>query len=125
MNFSGGNTDVFGVVNSTAGTRVIISGGSTATFYDAFTNNANEVRTSANSATVFFGLVNGAGPFTGTGEVYYEGGYSPGNSPALVTTESSIFFGNNNTLTMEIGGIVAGSTVKEPVFSICEVSVTF
>lgn len=117
MNFSGGNSDVFGVVNSVAGSRVITSGGSTATFYDAFTNNATEVRTSANSATVFFGLVNGAGPFTGTGEVYYEGGYSPGNSPALVTTESSIFFGNNNTLTMEIGGITAGSEYDKLVFN--------
>ena len=58
--------------------------------------------------TVFFGLVNGAGPFTGSGTVFFEGGYSPGNSPASVLHEGDLFFGGASTLTMELGGLLLG-----------------
>jgi hypothetical protein len=61
------------------------------------------------SNIVFFGEVRGAGSFTGTGTVYFEGGYSPGNSPAAVTLGADVIFGDANTLTLELGGLVAGS----------------
>ena len=108
MNFSGGLADVFGTVNLLAGSKLITTGGGISTFYGAVTHNATEVRTSAGAQTVFFGLVNGAGPFTGTGTVFFEGGYSPGNSPASVLHEGDLFFGGASTLTMELGGLLLG-----------------
>jgi fibronectin-binding autotransporter adhesin len=109
INFSGGLAEVFGTVNLLAGSRVITSGGGDSIFYGAVTHNGTEVRTSAGAQTVFFGLVNGAGPFTGTGTVYMEGGYSPGNSPAAVTLDTELIFGDAATLTLELGGLAAGS----------------
>ena len=109
INFSVGLAEVFGTVNLLAGSRVITSGGGDSIFYGAVTHNGTEVRTSAGAQTVFFGLVNGAGPFTGTGTVYMEGGYSPGNSPAAVTLDTELIFGDAATLTLELGGLAAGS----------------
>jgi hypothetical protein len=113
MNFSAGLTDVFGVVNLLAGSKLITSGGATTTLYGPVTHNGVEVRTSAGASTVFFGLVNGAGPFTGLGEVFFEGGYSPGNSPASVLLDSGVVFGDENTLTLELGGLTAGSSYDQ------------
>ncbi len=117
MNFSAGITDVFGAVNLLTGAKITTSGGGTATFYDAVTHNGAEVRTSAGARTVFFGPVHGAGPFTGAGQVYFENGYSPGNSPALVTSEAEIFFTDASVLTMEIGGLTAGTGYDRLVFN--------
>ena len=109
MNFSGGLAEVFGTVNLLAGSRVITSGGGDSIFFGAVTHNGAEVRTSAGAQTVFFGPVNGAGPFTGTGSVFIEGGYSPGNSPASVLHEGDLAFGGSSSLTLEIGGLVSGA----------------
>ena len=109
MNFSGGLADVFGTVNLLAGSKLITTGGGISTFYGAVTHNATEVRTSAGAQTVFFGLVNGAGPFTGTGSVFFEGGYSPGNSPASVLHEGDLVLGGSATLTLELGGLLRGA----------------
>jgi hypothetical protein len=38
-----------------------------------------------------------------------EGGYSPGNSPAAVTLDTDVVFGDAATLTLELGGLTAGS----------------
>jgi hypothetical protein len=92
-----------------AGSRLIVSGGATASFFDVFRHSGIEVRTSTGSNTVFFGEVRGAGNFTGTGTTYFEGGYSPGNSPALITHEGSVVFGSLNTVTMELGGTARGA----------------
>ena len=109
ISFSGGDTQVYGTVQMLAGSHLVISGGATASFYDVFRHNGAEVKASANSALVFFGEVRGAGSFTGTGTVYLEGGYSPGNSPAAVVVDTSLVFGDATTLTLELGGLTAGS----------------
>jgi hypothetical protein len=50
--------------------------------------------------------VSGAGSFTGN--VVFNGGYSPGNSPASVTLQNATFTAVN-TLTMELAGTTQGS----------------
>jgi hypothetical protein len=109
LSFSGGDTQVYGTVQMLGDSRLIASGGATATFFDVFRHNGAEVKASAGSALVFFGEVRGAGSFTGTGTVYMEGGYSPGNSPAAVTLDTDVVFGDAATLTLELGGLTAGS----------------
>ena len=112
-----GNTRIDGDVTNTAGARIITSGGSTTTFYDDVIHNGSEIRTSAGGATVFFGAVSGAGPFTGTGTVYFEGDLRPGNSPAVVTFSPQIVFSPSNVLTVELGGRVAGTGYDKLVFT--------
>lgn len=55
---------------------------------------------------VLSGDVSGAGSFSG--KVGFTGSYSPGNSSAIVDVET-ILLSADNTLTMEIGGRVAGT----------------
>ncbi|MHC4995776.1 MAG: PEP-CTERM sorting domain-containing protein [Planctomycetota bacterium] len=106
---SAGLTDVFGdVFNVTTG-QIIVTGFATATFYNDFTHEGAEVRVSEGSAAVFFGDVTGSGPFTGAGEVFFEGDVFPGSSPAAVSFGGNLTFGPASTLTSEIGGTVAGA----------------
>jgi hypothetical protein len=60
----------------------------------------------AGEELVFEGLVSGAGSFTGS--LVFNGGFSPGNSPASVHLDS-VAFGANAELTMELGGLIAGT----------------
>jgi fibronectin-binding autotransporter adhesin len=109
FNLSGGDTLVFGTVSNNAGGRIIASGGSTASFFDVFRHAGGEVKASAGSALVFFGEVRGPGSFTGSGTIYMEGGYSPGASPASVSIAPQMIFTDTNVLTLEIGGLAAGT----------------
>ncbi len=104
-----GDARFYGDVTNAAGARIITSGGSTTTFYDDVIHNGTEIRTSAGGSSVFFGAVSGAGPFTGTGTVYFEGDLRPGNSPALVRYGGDVALGGASTLALEIGGLLAGS----------------
>jgi len=107
--FSGGFSDVYGNVNNNGTAKVIVSGNSTSTFYDDLVHNGSEIRVSAGSSAVFFGTVSGAGPYTGTGDLFFEGGLNFGNSPALVTVGGNITLGENNTTVMELGGLSRGN----------------
>jgi hypothetical protein len=78
-------------------------------FNDNVTHNGDEIRTSPTNTTVFFGNVTGAGPFTGPGTVRFEGTFSPGNSPAVVTLEGDLSLGSDAILNMELGGTSEGS----------------
>jgi autotransporter family porin len=108
MQFSGGPTDVYGNVSFTGGTgggELINSGGANVvTFYGNVTHNGDEIRTSPTNTTVFFGDVTGAGPFTGTGAVRFEGSFAPGNSPAAVEIEGDVQLGADARLQLELGG---------------------
>jgi hypothetical protein len=57
----------------------------------------------------FNGLVSGAANFPGAGEVKLNGGYQPGDSAALVQFAGDVSFGNANILSMEVGGLQAGT----------------
>lgn len=67
------------------------------------------VDTTEGSTTAFTGLVSGAGNFAGFGTVEFDGGYSPGNSPAAVTVQGDLVLGGSNDLTMELGGTALGT----------------
>ena len=68
MAFSAGVTDVFGAVTNAAGSKTIVTGNSTTTFYDAVTNDpASSIVVSSGSTIVFLSQVAGFAPFTGAG----------------------------------------------------------
>jgi len=66
LGVSFGTTDISGAINnSTAESKIILSGNSNTTFYDDVTN-AGLIKVSSGSTAVFFGNLQGASP-TGTG----------------------------------------------------------
>ena len=73
-----------------------------------FINQGHVEETSAQPADFieFTGNVSGAGDYAGS--IVFSGTFTPGNSPALVSFED-IAFGLDSVLTMEIGGLFAGS----------------
>ncbi len=108
VNLSGGITDVLGDVTNLANGQIIVSGGATVTFFDDLVHNGSEIRVSAGSSAVYFGTVSGAGPFTGNGTNFFEGQFSPGNSPTVTSFEGDVAFGAASTLVIELGGLLAG-----------------
>jgi T5SS/PEP-CTERM-associated repeat protein len=107
--FSGGTTDVRGDVQNNPGGVIVSAGGGVVTFYDDVVHNGTEIRTNAGARTVFFGGQSGAGPFTGTGTVEYNGDLRPGNSPANVTYAGNVILNPSAKLHMELGGTTPGS----------------
>ncbi len=63
----------------------------------------------AGTTLTFSAKASGAGNFTGAGTVRYDGTFSPGNSPALITYGGDVVFGNLLTVNMEIGGLARGT----------------
>jgi probable HAF family extracellular repeat protein len=108
LNVTFGGAQIFGNVANMAGGKVILSGNSNTTFYNDVSNNG-ELRVSAGSTAVYFGLVKGAGQFTGSGSSFYEGGFHVGNSPAIVTMSGAATFDSLSILDMDIGGTVPGA----------------
>ena len=103
INFSAGFTDVtgFDYVNKPTG-KTIVTGGSTSTFFLPVTNEpGSELRVSTNSTAVFFGPVTGAGAFTGTGTVVFEGPVSAG------------MIDRDGTTVVEAAGTLAVQHVRE------------
>jgi hypothetical protein len=107
--FSGGTTDVRGDVQNNPGGVIVSAGGGVVTFYDDVIHNGTEIRTNAGSRTVFFGGQSGAGPFTGTGNVEYNGDLRPGNSPANVTYAGDMILNPSTKFHVELGGPIPGA----------------
>jgi hypothetical protein len=61
------------------------------------------------SMAVFTALVHGTGNYQGGGTFWFEGVFSPGDSPAAVDVNGDLAFGPQATLTMELGGLTPGS----------------
>jgi hypothetical protein len=107
-----GNSGVFGSVVNQTGGQILLSGQGTTTFYDAVELQAgSELRTSAGASAVFFGAVaqRSGALLTGTGQKYFEGGLSIGNSPGLGEDAGSVSFGLGSIYLAEIGGTVLGT----------------
>ncbi|MHC4994706.1 MAG: hypothetical protein ACYTGQ_06580 [Planctomycetota bacterium] len=99
-----GTHDVFGDITNQPGARIVVTGGSQATFYDDINNNG-EIRVSDNTSAVFFGELSGAGQITGSGgHVFIEGGLAPGNSPGAMTFGAPLTLGDDAITTIEIAG---------------------
>lgn len=111
-NLSAGGTLVtvnglrLGGAASVDATKVLTATGA-AVIQGAFTNNGVvNGPTAAGQFLTMQNLVDGAGSFTGN--VVFNGGWSPGNSPAAVTVGDAAL-GGFNILTMELGGVAPGS----------------
>ncbi len=81
--FTSGANHVFGDVMNEGGGVMVTTGGATTTFHDDMLHNGTEIRTSGDSRSVFPGSVAGAGSFTGTGGVYFEGDLRPGKQSGV------------------------------------------
>lgn len=108
ISFSFGPSSITAPITNQAGAKLIVSNGAQATFASNLVN-AGELRVSAGGAANFFGLVSGAGAINGTGQIRFEGGYSPGGSPALVTINPDVTIGTGSTVLMELGGTIPGA----------------
>ncbi|MEO1497014.1 MAG: PEP-CTERM sorting domain-containing protein [Planctomycetota bacterium] len=97
---------VIGDVTNNA-TGVISSSGGTTMFFDDVVNNG-EIRTNANSFTVYFGSYSGNGD-TGTGTVIMEGDLKPGSSPGLMAFGGDLVLGDQSTTEIELGGLTPGT----------------
>jgi hypothetical protein len=112
ITLSAGFTDIYGDVRLLPGSasRVGVGAGAVVTFYDDVIHNAIEFLLQGSGRAVFFGSLTGAGGFQGsTGNVELFGDYRPGNSPASVTFEGSLFLQNSTGLFIEIGGPTPGT----------------
>jgi T5SS/PEP-CTERM-associated repeat protein len=106
--FSAGTSDVYGRVANTGNGNIVTVGGGTTTFHDDMIHNGAEIRTALGARTVFLGAETGAGNFTGTGVVEFQGDLRPGNSPAAINFAGDMELGHSARLKVEIGGITAG-----------------
>jgi fibronectin-binding autotransporter adhesin len=89
VQLSAGLTDIFGNVTSNSASKIILSGGGTASFYNNVTmNSGSEFRVSTASTAVFFGNLSGSNFFAGSGVKDFEGGSS--TLGAVSTTGSTI-----------------------------------
>jgi hypothetical protein len=109
MAFSGGNSDILGDIANQTNGQIVTSGLGITTFFDDVIHNGNEIRTAEGSATVFLGEFSGAGSFTGTGSVFFEGDLRPGNSPDIVSFAGDVILGSTSRSIFELSGTELGS----------------
>lgn len=105
----GGDADVYGVFNNDAdgtpeGGELVVSGGASVAFYGDVVNNGNKFKVSPNANVAVFGDYSGAGPISGGGGVWFEGGFSPGASPAYLQYGVGINYTDSAVLKFEILG---------------------
>ena len=108
LRFVDGGGQVTGGLTMTGGT-VRVEGASIAELAYLDSNPGSEFWIDPNARARFSGLVTGSADFRGGGTVEFLGGLSPGNSPAAISFEGDVLLGSNNVLTLELGGLIAGS----------------
>jgi len=113
MVFSNATSSVFGdLVNDTGDDAkgITVTGNANMTFWDDVTHNADSLlKVSSGSSATFLGTFDGTGSIVGGGDVYFEADLTPGSSPAEVTYDANVYFGNEATANMEIAGIMLGT----------------
>ncbi|MCX5683196.1 MAG: PEP-CTERM sorting domain-containing protein [Planctomycetota bacterium] len=109
ITFSAGVSELFmDELTNAPGAKVSVIGNSTTTFAgDVHNEGMIWVRTG--SMAVFTALVHGTGTYQGGGTFWFEGEFSPGDSPAAVDVNGDLAFGPQARLTMELGGLTAGA----------------
>jgi T5SS/PEP-CTERM-associated repeat protein len=108
MIFTSGTTDVIGHINNMAGASISTIGSGTTYFHGDVVHNGTAIETAAGSTSEFRGMVSGSGPFTGAGTVRFLGGFRPGSSPAIVSFEGNLEFGDAMETLIELGGLTDG-----------------
>jgi hypothetical protein len=104
MQLSGGAIDIYGPVSNSGVGSITTAAGSIATFYNNVSHSGAQIRTAAGAYTVFFGIVQGTGPFTGPGSVDFEGTYLPGNAGANVSFASDPILVSKGAIVVNEGG---------------------
>jgi len=112
-----------GRLNSFSGTRLgplgsvdpskVLTATGSATIASAFRNNGTVNGPTGADWLTFTDDVTGAGSYTGN--VRFDDGFSPGNSPAIVSLENGLL--NGAHLTMEIGGDTPGTEYDQLLIS--------
>ena len=108
MLFSGGFADILSDITCYDGSQFIVSGGGTATvFGPAEFMDGAELRISELSNAVFFDHVDlrQGSILSGSGNAYFEGGLSIGNSPTRQEFSFGVTLGASSDLLLEIAGI--------------------
>ncbi|RQO57947.1 hypothetical protein DBR47_14220 [Paucibacter sp. KBW04] len=109
-----GRAEILGNVYNNARGLIHAQDGADLTIWDGLVNDG-EVRVSGGARIVYAGAVSGKGSFTGLEGMHrFEGGYSPGASPAEVQMGNVQFA---SLVTMELGGLSPGSQHDRIVFS--------
>ena len=107
-----GVSDISGGINNTSDGEIIVTGGGQVTFYGDIVQNGT-LRVSATGATtsvaVFAGDFSGSGGATGGGDIFFEGGFSPGSSPARTVFDNDLFFSPSSELVFELAGLEPGT----------------
>jgi len=105
MALSGQAIDVYGDVgNDGPESRVVVSSGSTATFYDDV-HSDGELRIGTDCHAAFFGAFSGIGGTVGPGTAHIEGDLRPGNSLAETPFGGNVVFGSGAALEIEFGNL--------------------
>jgi hypothetical protein len=103
---------VFGKVNNATGTStkgISIAGNADVTFWNDVTNTSGLFKVNSGSTATFFGAFSGNGITGNAADIHFEGGVSPGFSPASVTFAGNVSLGGAATLLIELGGLTQGS----------------
>jgi T5SS/PEP-CTERM-associated repeat protein len=103
-----GNFNVGGTITNSGDLALIDATGSGKTLNGTLVTPAGSTVTLIGDIT-FNDPVSGAGGFFGPGTANFAGGFSPGDSPGSVSFEGDVVFDPTNTLTIELGGLIAGS----------------
>lgn len=112
LQFSGGPVQVEGSVVQQGGARIVVSGGSVASFHGVFDARAgSDTRVSEGSQAVFFDSVaqHGGASFSGGGRFLFEGGVSVGDSPGSGGVAGDAVLGDASLFRAEIGGLGLGT----------------
>lgn len=109
-----GRAEILGNVYNNQRGLIHAQDGADLTIWDGLVNDG-EARVSGGARIVYAGAVSGKGSFTGLEGMHrFEGGYSPGASPAEVQMGNVQFA---SLVTMELGGLSPGSQHDRIVFS--------
>ncbi|HEY6564144.1 MAG TPA: hypothetical protein VIY86_06580, partial [Pirellulaceae bacterium] len=110
-----GRSDIYGDVTNTTTGQLVVTDNSTLTLHDDLVNNGQITVTGngvfqapGNSTLIVLGAASGTGGAAGGGDILFLGDLRPGNSPATVVYQNSVYFGPASTLQMELGGTVPG-----------------
>lgn len=111
-----GGAEIHGDINNGPRGRIEAFDGAKASLFGRLRNDG-DISTAGGAQIVYTDQVTGKGSFSGQGEGgfhRFEGGYSPGASPASVSLGDVQFA---SLLTMELGGLMAGSQYDQLVFT--------
>jgi hypothetical protein len=122
MTLSGGPAEVFGNVTNTATARVLVTGGSSSTFYNNVTNQAgSQFKVSDASVAAFLGTVIGLAAFSGNGTTIFEGPASFGplarSGTTIVQPAGAVTADHIRETTLVISGavtITSKGTANDP-----------